>query len=357
MKKIIMTGGGTAGHVTANIALMPALKEAGYEIKYIGSIDGIERKLITAKGIEYFPISSGKLRRYFDVKNFSDPFRVIKGYNEARAVLKKEKPNVIFSKGGYVSVPVVLAAHSLHIPAVIHESDMTPGLANKIAIRGAVMCCCNFPETVKMLPDGKAVLTGTPIRQALFNGSKEKGLEFAGIDKNSEKPVLMIIGGSLGAQAVNELVRASLDEILPKFNVIHLCGKGKLDESLKDKEGYTQFEYVDKELPDVFATADIVISRAGANAIMELLALKKPTILIPLPKAASRGDQILNAQSFEKQGFSKLLLQEEATKESLLSALDEVYENKDSYVKAMTESHQVDSIKTIVDIIENCAKF
>lgn len=356
MKKIILTGGGTAGHVTANIALMPALKEASYEIKYIGSINGIERKMIEKIGIEYFPISSGKLRRYFDVKNLSDPFRVIKGFNEAHAILKKEKPDIIFSKGGYVSVPVVLAAHFLHIPAVIHESDMTPGLANKIALHGATICCCNFPETIKMLPDGKAVLTGTPIRQALFTGSKEKGYEFAGFDKEEKKPVLMIIGGSLGAQAVNELVREALDEILPKFNVIHLCGKGKLDESLKDKKGYSQFEFVDKELPDVFAAADIVISRAGANAIMELLALKKPNIIIPLPLSASRGDQILNAKSFEKQGFSKLLLQEDATKESLISSLDEVYENKDKYIKAMDESHQVDSIKTIVDIIENCAK-
>lgn len=355
MKKIILTGGGTAGHVTANIALIPSLKEAGFEVKYIGSINGIERKLIEEKGIEYFPISSGKLRRYFDIKNFSDPFRVIKGFNEAHSILKKEKPDVIFSKGGYVSVPVVLAAHALHIPAVIHESDMTPGLANRIAIKGAVMCCCNFPETVKMLPDGKAVLTGTPIREELFHGEKEKGLIFAGL--KADKPVLMIIGGSLGAQAVNELVRASLDEILKKYNVIHLCGKGKLDESLSEREGYKQFEYVNKELPDVFAASDIVISRAGANAIMELLSLRKPNILIPLPQSASRGDQILNAKSFEKQGFSKLLLQEDATKETLLKAIDEVYEDRDKYIKAMTESHQVDSIGKIIDIIKNCSAF
>ena len=280
MKKIILTGGGTAGHVTPNIALLPALKEAGYEVEYIGSYNGMEKELIEKEGIPYHGISSGKLRRYFDWKNFSDPFRVIHGYGQARSLIKKIKPAIIFSKGGFVSVPVVLAAKSLHVPAIIHESDMTPGLANRIAMRGAVKICCNFPETLKYLPEGKGVLTGSPIRQQLLHGDRQKALEFTGLP--GEKPILLIIGGSLGSVFINNAVRGALDELLERFEIIHLCGKGNLDHSLDGKKGYVQYEYISKELPDLFAAADLVISRAGANAICELLALHKPNILIPL---------------------------------------------------------------------------
>ena len=200
MKHIVLTGGGTAGHVTPNIALIPRLKELGYEISYIGSYDGIEKKLIEEMNIPYYGISSGKLRRYFDLKNFTDPFRVLKGFGEAKKLLKQLKPDVVFSKGGFVTVPVVIAAGRRKIPTIIHESDMTPGLANKICIPSATKVCCNFPETVKSLPADKAVLTGTPIRQELLNGSKEAAREFCGF--TDDKPVLMVIGGSLGAASV-----------------------------------------------------------------------------------------------------------------------------------------------------------
>ena len=270
MKHIILTGGGTAGHVTPNIALIPTLKEAGYQISYIGSYNGIERKLIEELGIPYYGISSGKLRRYFDPKNFSDPFRVLKGFHEARKLLKQLKPDVVFSKGGFVTVPVVIAAKRCKIPAIIHESDMTPGLANKLCIPSAVKVCCNFPETVSSLPKDKAVLTGTPIRQELLNGNKEAGRQFCGF--TADKPVLMIIGGSLGAASVNDHVRKILPELLKDFQVIHLCGKGKMDEKLTGTAGYVQYEYIKDELPDLFALADIVISRAGANAICEISA-------------------------------------------------------------------------------------
>ena len=242
MKHIVLTGGGTAGHVTPNIALIPALKEAGYQISYIGSYDGIEKKLIEELGIPYYGISSGKLRRYFDVKNFTDPFRVLKGFHEAKKLLKQLKPDVVFSKGGFVTVPVVIAAKKRKIPAIIHESDMTPGLANKLCLSSASKICCNFPETVKSLPQEKAVLTGTPIREELLSGDKEAGRLFCGF--TSDKPVLMVIGGSLGAASVNEHIRSILPELLKEFQVIHLCGKGKTDESLKGTEGYVQFEYI-----------------------------------------------------------------------------------------------------------------
>lgn len=354
MKKIIMTGGGTAGHVTPNIALMPALKEAGYDIEYIGSVNGMEKDLIQATGVPYHGISSGKLRRYFDWKNFSDPFRVIKGYGQAISLMKKIKPDVVFSKGGFVSVPVVVAAKSRHVPCVIHESDMTPGLANKICIPCAVRVCTNFPETLKHLPPEKAVLTGSPIRQELFHGDKQKGLAFCGFDNS--KPVILIIGGSLGAVAVNNAVRAILPQLLENFQIIHLCGKGKIDESLKDTKGYVQYEYIKEELSDLMAAADIMISRAGANAICEILALRKPNILIPLSAQASRGDQILNAASFEKAGYSIVLQEEEVTKENLFASVTRVYNKRQDYIAAMERSQLNNSIEKIVGLIDDAAR-
>ena len=351
MKKIVLTGGGTAGHVTPNIALLPELKKRGYEISYIGSYSGMEKPLIEDCDIPYTGIASGKLRRYFDIKNFSDPFRVLKGYFQAKRILKKERPDVVFSKGGFVSVPVVLAAGKLHIPAIIHESDMTPGLANRIAMRGAKKVCCNFPETLKNLPEEKAVLTGTPIRAELMSGEKDRALSFTGLSK--DKPILLIIGGSQGSVFVNNAVRHAIDELLLDFSIIHLCGKGNIDESLTGRAGYVQYEYISEELPDLFAAADVVISRAGANAICELLALKKPNILIPLGLNASRGDQILNARSFESQGFSYVLEEDGLSEDVLTAAIRRVYDDRDTYIRAMSESGQIDGVQAVADLIDS----
>ena len=347
-KKIVLTGGGTAGHVSPNIALLPYLKEAGYEVTYIGSKNGIEKNLIADFGLPYVGISTGKLRRYFDVKNFTDPFRVINGFREARKFLKKYKPDVVFSKGGFVSVPVVRAAGSLHIPCVIHESDMTPGLANKLCFHAAKKICCNFPETLEMLPAGKAVLTGTPIRGELFTGDREKGLAICGF--SDDKPVLMVMGGSQGAVSVNNAVRGNLDELLKRFQVVHLCGKGHLDASLEKTEGYRQFEYVKEDLKHLFAAADLLISRAGANAICEILALGKPSLLIPLPTKGSRGDQILNARSFAEQGFSEVL-EDELAGAMLVDMVNNLYDNRDKYIDAIKASHQTDAIPIIMNLI------
>ena len=354
MKKIVFTGGGTAGHVTPNIALFPSVRKAGYEIFYIGSYEGIEKELMEKQGVTYYGISSGKLRRYFDLKNFSDPFKVVKGYFQARKLLKKLKPDIVFSKGGFVSVPVVLAAKHCRIPCIIHESDITPGLANRLAIPSATKVCANFPETLSYLPEGKAVLTGTPIREELYAGNRIKGLDFCGFTAN--KPVLLVIGGSTGAAAVNNAVRDLLPTLLQEFQVIHLCGKGKKDESAGALEGYVQYEYINEELKDLFAAADIIVSRAGANAICELLALRKPNILIPLSAAASRGDQILNAESFERQGFSYVLKEENVTNETLLRAIHEVYANRERYIQAMGESSMNHAIETITGMITEISK-
>lgn len=350
MKRIVLTGGGTAGHVTPNIALLPKLKDLSYDIHYIGSYEGIEKKLIEEFDIPYYGISSGKLRRYFDPKNFTDPFKVVKGYGEARRLIKTLKPDVVFSKGGFVSVPVVLAAGRSKIPVIIHESDITPGLANKLCIPSAVKVCCNFPETLEYLPKDKAVLTGTPIRQELLNGNKLEALKFCGFTAN--KPVILIIGGSMGSTIVNEAVRKILPELLIKYQVIHLCGKGKIDDSLAGTPGYIQFEYIKKELSDLFALADVVISRAGANAICELLALHKPNLLIPLSANASRGDQILNARSLERQGFSMVLEEETMTDKKLLKSINKLYEDRYIFMDAMSKSGQTNSIEIITSFIE-----
>ncbi|MBQ6462861.1 MAG: undecaprenyldiphospho-muramoylpentapeptide beta-N-acetylglucosaminyltransferase [Pseudobutyrivibrio sp.] len=349
MKKIVMTGGGTAGHVTPNLALVPLLKEKGYEIFYIGSYNGIEKKLVENAGITYYGISSGKLRRYHDWKNFTDPFRVIKGFSEANQLLKHLQPDVVFSKGGFVSVPVVMAAARQHIPAIIHESDMTPGLANKLAIPFASKVCCNFPETMQYLPDGKAVHTGSPIRKELFSGNKEAGLEFTGF--NADKPVILIMGGSIGSRFINNAVWASLDTLLEKFQIVHLVGKGNINNDLVGRTGYQQYEFISEQLNDIFAMTDLMISRAGANSISEILALKIPNILIPLSAAASRGDQILNAESYKKQGFSTVLQEEELTGELLVSSVEDVYARRDEIKEKMASSKLLDANNTILNLI------
>ena len=347
MKKIVMTGGGTAGHVTPNIALFPALRNEGFDISYIGSYDGIEKRLIEEQGIPYFGISSGKLRRYFDPKNFSDPFKVLKGYWQSIKLLKKIQPDIVFSKGGFVSVPVILAAGHCRIPSIIHESDITPGLANRLAIPRATRVCCNFPETMEYLPKEKAVLTGSPIRRELLNGKADSAFQLCRFS-DRDKPAILIIGGSSGSRAINTAIRNLLPELVKKYNIIHLCGKGNLDISLQQVAGYAQFEYAGEELADMFALADFVISRAGANAI---LALHKPNILIPLSASASRGDQILNANSFRTQGFSYVLEEESVTNTTLLEAIEDISGKKDSYIDAMKKSSSRNSIDAIVGLI------
>ena len=350
MKKIILTGGGSAGHVTPNLALVPELMRRGYEIAYIGSENGIEKGIIEGEGIPYHSISTGKLRRYLSLKNLTDPFKALKGIGDAKKVLKKEQPAAVFAKGGFVSLPVVKAARKLKIPCLIHESDMTPGLANRLCFKDATRVLCNFPETLEKLPAGKSFVSGCPIRESLKNGSREAALAFTGL--KGEKPVMLQIGGSLGAAAINAMIREKLPELLERFDIVHLCGKGHVDESLK-QEGYVQFEYVNEEMKDLFALADVIVSRAGANAICELLYLKKPNLLIPLPLSASRGDQILNARSFEKQGFSVVLDQDNMTADDLVSALFKLYEEREKYVAAMASSAATDAVSFVCDMIDS----
>lgn len=353
-KKIVFTGGGSAGHVTPNIAIMNKLKATGWDITYIGSRKGIEEDIIGKENIHFHGISSGKLRRYFDWKNFSDPLRIIKGAMEALVILRKVKPKVVFSKGGFVTVPVVMAAKMLKIPVIIHESDITPGLANKIATKFATRVFVTFDETLKHFPSEKVLFTGSPIREELFKGKAQEGRAWLGF--HEKKPILTIMGGSLGAKKINETLRQVLTQLTEQYQIVHLCGKGNMDRSLEGVKGYKQFEYMNQELPDVLAASEFIISRAGANSIFEFLALRKPMLLIPLSRNASRGDQILNAQSFEKKGFAKVLFEEDLTTDTLLTQLESLKNDKDKLQKNMSEDSAPNTLEIILKEIINTTK-
>ncbi|WLD92766.1 undecaprenyldiphospho-muramoylpentapeptide beta-N-acetylglucosaminyltransferase [Alkalihalobacillus sp. AL-G] len=354
MKKILLTGGGTTGHVAVNLALIPVLKENGWKIDYIGSHDGIERELIEKiPDVTYHPISTGKLRRYFDVKNFKDPFKVMKGVAQSFRILRKVKPSIIFSKGGFVSVPVILSAWMNRIPVISHESDVSPGLANKISMPFASKVCVTFPETLEHLPKEKGIMLGAIIRNELKKGSKQAGLQFCRF--NGTKPVILIMGGSQGSKRVNEVVRNLLPTLTKKYQVVHLCGKGKVDDSFS-MSGYRQYEYVNEELPDVLAMTDLVISRAGSNSIYEFLSLQIPMILIPLSRQSSRGDQILNANSFEKQGFAQVIQEEDLAEKVLEKSIEVSFAKRAEYKTNMARNDIGDPLAKLYEMIEKYSK-
>lgn len=349
MKKIVLTGGGTAGHVTPHFALLDYFKEENIEVYYIGSKNGIEKQIVQAIDIPYFGISTGKLRRYFALKNFTDPFRIIGGFFQSISHLRKIKPQLIFSKGGFVSVPVVLAGWLLKIPVIIHESDMTPGLANKISKPFCKKILTTFEETLKYLPADKGIFTGSPVRESLKDGNEQAGFAFTGF--NESKPIIMMMGGSIGSVKINTTLRTSLPTLLENFQIIHLCGKSNYDQSLDSLTGYKQYEFVSSELKDLFAITDIMLSRAGSNAINEFLFLQIPSLLIPLSKSASRGDQILNANAFEKQGFSMVIQEEDLTSDALIEGLNALNSSRNGYVKAIRNGKATNGAKNVFDVL------
>lgn len=354
-KKIVLTGGGTGGHVNPNLALIPTLEENGWEVNYIGSKNGIEKQLVAQVGIPYYGISSGKLRRYFDWQNFIDPLKVIKGIFDAYWAIAKIKPQVVFSKGGFVTVPVIFASWLQRIPVVIHESDFSSGLANRLSIPFATKVCVTFPETIKHLVKyaDKVKHTGLPIRADIFNGNAEKARELCGFDDQS--PVLLIIGGSTGSAKINQAIRAVLEDLTQTYQIVHACGKGNFDHSLQSHPRYRQFEYLGTELADVLALADLVVSRSGANAVFEFLTLRKPHLLIPLSKLSSRGDQILNAKSFQSRGYSAVLFEEDLTSESLLKAIADLANRREEYIQNMQQSEDLNAIAQIVNLLNEFA--
>ncbi|MBQ8653357.1 MAG: undecaprenyldiphospho-muramoylpentapeptide beta-N-acetylglucosaminyltransferase [Clostridia bacterium] len=354
MKKIVLTGGGTLGHVTPHLSLIPHLQKSGYDVHYIGTEKGMEAdKIRTVPGVTYHAVQSGKLRRYFSWQNFIDPFKVLAGAFQSAALMGKIKPDVVFSKGGFVAVPVVFGAWLHRVPVVCHESDLTPGLANKLCAPFAKKIATTFPECASALGP-KAEMTGTPLRPELFSGSRARGLSLLKFD--GTRPILMMMGGSSGAQAVNKALREALPRLTEKFDVAHICGKGNLDASLEGTRGYTQVEFLDADLPDALACADLVLSRAGSNALCEFQALCKPLLLVPYPKGASRGDQILNAQSLNKRGLAHVLMQENMTADSLTEALNAVWAEKDQLIAALKAAPPADGTRRVLEMIEEVQK-
>lgn len=347
-KKIILTGGGTAGHVTPNIALIPGLQTAGFAVHYIGSKQGIEHALLEHYDIPFHSISAGKLRRYLSWHNLTDIFRVELGFLQSLKLLWHIKPDVVFSKGGFVAAPVVWAASLLGIPIIIHESDMTPGLANRLSIPFASRICYSFPETSRYLKSKKITCTGIPVRKELLNGDADQACRILHFRK--VKPVILVIGGSLGSEEINRMIRDQLDELLARFNIVHICGTGHLKESLNASPGYRQYEYLHENLSHILALADIVVSRAGATILFELLALNKPNLLVPLSRKASRGDQVMNAASFEASGYSAVF--KEKPGNALLSeAIEQLYQDRDTYIHAMRKADESRATCRVLDAI------
>ena len=347
-KTIVFTGGGTAGHVMPNLALIPIVEKQGFHTEYIGTKNGIEKEIMAGTDVPYHAISAGKLRRYFSLQNLLDPFKIIAGYAGAKRILKRIRPVAVFSKGGFVTVPVVFAAKRLGIRVVLHESDYTPGLANRLCIPRAFKVCVSFPETLRHIPDGKGVYTGLPIRASLQKGSRKKGLQMCGF--SGDNPVLLIMGGSLGAQSLNKHIDHALLELTEQFDVIHIRGEKNLLRG-DMPQGYRQFGFIGEPLPDILAAADMMISRAGATAVFEILSLHIPALFVPLPRSASRGDQILNAEHFVESGFSHMIMQEDITHESLLTAVEELYSNRKRLTAAMKKCKQADAAQLVAKIL------
>lgn len=344
-----MTGGGTAGHVTANLALAEPLKAEGFTCMYLGMKKGIEYKLATQAGLPFRPVTSGRVHRNLNPDTLLLPFRVIKGIAQAIHWIVKEKPCLIFCKGGFVSWPVAVAGAMTHTTVILHESDMTPGLSNKLCVPFAKKVLTTFRDTVRYLPKEKAVYTGTPIRASLTEGSREKGFERTGLDPDG-KPVLMVIGGSSGAKALNDAVKDNLDQLLESFQIIHLYGSKNAFEP-PEKAGYFSLAYASSELADLYACADIALSRAGSNVINELLLLKIPAVLVPLPLSVSRGDQILNAKHFEAMGFAKMLPQEDMTGDTLIRTLQDVYQDRASFKQAMNSDKAKNGTQEVLKVL------
>ncbi len=352
--KIILTGGGTAGHVTPHLSIIPKLLADGHEIHYLGTENGMEAGIIQAlEGVSYHAIPAGKLRRYHDWKNFTDMGRALKGIRESRRLIKQIQPDIVFSKGGFVGFPVVVAARECGVPALIHESDMTSGLANKLSLPFAKALMCTFPETAKAAGK-KGIYVGSPIRDELFKGRRERGLREFGFDDS--KPVLLVMGGSSGAQAINRAVRGILEELTNCFQVLHICGQGNLYDIYEGTPGYRQTEYLNAEMADALACADIVVSRAGSNSICELLALRKPALLIPYPTGASRGDQEVNAASFERRGFARVLEQKDLTGQTLMDKIVEVYHDRGEIIECMRREPVLNGSDSIIENIYKYAK-
>ncbi len=352
--RVVVTGGGSSGHVTPALAVVERGQERGWSVSYIGSKDGIERGLVEGAGLDYYWIPVGKLRRYFSLRNFIDPLFVITGVLKATALIRRLRPQVVFSKGGFVSFPVVVGAWLNKVPVVAHESDTTPGLANRISMPFIEVLCVANEETRAHVREGVRVeVTGSPLRKALFAGDRLRGQRTFALDPALR--TLLVFGGSLGARTINQAIRALLPTLEDGLQVIHVCGKGNLDRALEDHPRYRQHEYLREEFPDALACADLAVCRAGANSIAELIALELPAIIVPLSASQSRGDQLENAERFAAAGFGWVLKDEELRAQTLAEAIAYGFGKRDAAIAAMRASPQSSAAQTIVSIVESVA--
>lgn len=351
VKHIVVTGGGTAGHVIPSIPIIQRLLADGLKVSFIGSTSGLEELLVEGVELDFYGITTGKLRRYFSFENLVDAFRVFVGIWQAFGLIRRIKPVVVFSKGGYVAFPVVFAAWLNRVPVVAHESDLTPGLANRLCLPFVKSLCLNFPET--SVRARNVLVTGTAVRPDLLNGDAEQGRIWLGAPQAAR--VLVVVGGSLGAAAINQVVRESLARLCETYFVVHVCGAHQIDESY-DRPGYAQYEYIANEWGDVLATADLVISRSGANALYELLALKKVNILIPLSRRVSRGDQIENAEMAERRGWSFVVPEENLNTDTLLSAVEFVERDRAYWLNNLQTFEVRDSVTLIYEELARVAR-
>lgn len=349
---IVFTGGGTAGHVLPTKPVIEHLQDRGDRTVFIGSKSGLERQLVADWGVEFKDITTGKLRRYLSFENFIDAFRVPIGMFQALLLLLKIKPNVVFSKGGYVAFPVVFAAWLLRVPVVAHESDLSPGLATRMCTPFVKTQCVSFAQT--KIKAKRVVVTGTPVRAELLVGDAARARAWLNLD--SRLKVLVVVGGSLGAEAINQVLHASIEKLAQEFVVIHVCGKGHVNENLLTFENYFQYEYINEQWGDVLALADVVVSRSGANALFELLSIRKPNLLIPLPLAQSRGDQIENAELAETNGWSLVLPQDECNQASLIAKISLITENLTQWQAKLQTFEVKDSASLIVAELDQVLK-
>jgi UDP-N-acetylglucosamine--N-acetylmuramyl-(pentapeptide) pyrophosphoryl-undecaprenol N-acetylglucosamine transferase len=346
---ILFTGGGTAGHVIPALPVIDACLARGDEVVFVGSRSGLEERLVGPLGVEYHGITTGKLRRYLSAENVVDAFRVVRGVWQAIAIMRRVRPDLVFSKGGFVAFPVVFAAWLARVPVIAHESDFSPGLANRLSLPFVELLCTSFSETRLTRFRGAVVHTGTPVRAELLQGDRDRGRAMLGI--GAGRPVVVATGGSLGADALNAAVRAALPELVGQFEVVHACGPGKLEPATA-RAGYHQFEFVAAGWGDLLAAADVVVSRAGANALFELLALGKPMLLVPLTARASRGDQLENAAFARAHGYAQVLQEQDLEGASLTRAIESLYADAARWRTALARFERPPALERMLAAID-----
>jgi UDP-N-acetylglucosamine--N-acetylmuramyl-(pentapeptide) pyrophosphoryl-undecaprenol N-acetylglucosamine transferase len=353
-RHVLFTGGGSAGHVVPNLPLIAHFAAAGSRISYVGSKDGPEANLAAGVGVPFYAIRSGKLRRYWSWRNVMDVWWIVVGLAQACALLRRLRPSVVFSKGGYVAFPVVVAAWVWRVPVIAHESDLTPGLANRLSLPFVAAVCTTFAVTAFPARGKPIVHTGTPLRPDLVRGDAERGR--ARFDLPRGRPLVVVFGGSLGADALNRVVRDALDALLEFGSIVHVCGPGRTDAAFADRGGYRQFEFVGAEWGDLLAAADVVVARAGANSLYELVALGKPHLLVPLPRSASRGDQISNAAYAVEHGWSRVIAEEDLDPARLTAAVRELYVDRARIIAALRGAGLGDGTRAVADVIVRFAR-